>query len=209
MTNGKFVKHIIASPAWTLARDWGQPRPGHPEGTVGRHVSEQVVPFIDRWYSTRPEYWDLVALAYLHDIGKPATQYVDGRLAGDSHSIISAQMALELGAPDRLVQVILSNGRAYSHWRKLVDKRNGWQADRWTAERQQKFIDEFGRAGLDLHLLVLFHRADNGYRRPKQMEESTDSVVWFERQLIRCNLLPELPSDGKDRRLEWTNALRA
>ena len=66
------------------------PRPGHPEGTIGRHVSEQVLPFIELWYSSLPDYWNLVALAYLHDIGKPVTKFEDGHIKGDPHSIISA-----------------------------------------------------------------------------------------------------------------------
>lgn len=202
MDGKDFVEHIKASSAWKVACHWGEPRPGHPEGTVGRHVLEQIVPFIDNWYPSLPDYWNLVALAYLHDIGKPQTRYVDGRLSGDSHSVISARIALELGAPDRLVQVILSNDRAYSHWRKLYDRHGNWQSSRWTDERRRQFIDEFGRASLDLSLMVLFHRADNAYRRPENADQSKDSVIWFEGKLIETGLLRYLPEEGRDQRLE-------
>ncbi len=205
--NGKeLVTNVLNSSAWRLARDWGQPRPGHPEGTVGRHVTEQLLPFINRWYSELPYYLDLVALAYLHDIGKPITQYVDGRLVSDSHSVLSARIAVDLDADDRLVQVILSNDRAYSHWRKLLDRDGVWQSVRWTESRRQSFVDEFGRDNLDLNLLVLFHRADNAYRRPERLDESMDSVVWFENRLIELNLVDELPTEGKDCRLAWSRA---
>ena len=203
MDGRQLVDKIVGSADWALARDWGEPRPGHPEGTVGRHVLDQVIPFIDRWYFALPEYWDLVALSYLHDIGKPVARYENGRLVGDPHSVISAKIAEKLGAPDRLVQVIYSNDRAYSHWRKLRDKKGRWTADRWTEGRRQKFVTEFGRDGLDLRLLVLFHRADNGYRRPGILDETVDSVVWFERLLVAEGLLNELPIEGKDQKLEW------
>ena len=203
MNGRQLVDKIVGSADWALAKDWGEPRPGHPEGTIGRHVLEQVIPFIDQWYSALPEYWDLVALAYLHDIGKPITRRKNGRLVGDSHSVISAKIAAELGAPDRLVQVIYSNDRAYSYWRKLQDKKGSWTADPWTEDRRQKFVTEFGRKGLDLRLLVLFHRADNGYRRPGTLDETIDPVVWFERRLVAEGLLNELPVEGKDQRLQW------
>ena len=203
MEGRQLVDKIVGSADWALAQDWGEPRPGHPEGTIGRHVLEQVIPFIDRWYSALPEYWDLVALAYLHDIGKPITRHENGRLVGDPHSVISAQIAQKLGAPDRLVQVIYSNDRAHSHWRKLQDKKGIWTADRWSEDRRQKFVTEFGRKGLELRLLVLFHRADNGYRRPEILDETVDSVVWFERLLVAEGLLNELPIEGKDQKLEW------
>lgn len=203
MEGKELAERVLASADWQLACDWGEPRPGHPEGTVGRHVNEQLLPFIDRWYADLPDYWNLVALAYLHDIAKPVTRYENGKLSGDSHSVLSANIAQSLGAEDRLVQVIFSNDRAYSHWRKLLDKNGVWHSERWTQERRERFVDEFGRAGLDLELLVLFHRADNAYRRPEFMTEANDSVLWFEKQLLSQDLLPSLPEPGKDQRLAW------
>jgi hypothetical protein len=197
------VDVILASPAWAAARDWGEPRPGHPEGTVGRHVTEQVLPFIEAHYRGLDDHWALVALAYLHDIGKPATVYRDGHLAGEPHSVLSARIAAELGAPDRLVQVILSNDRAYSHWRKLEHGRRGFDPARWTEARRSAFRGEFGRPGLDLPLLVRFHRADNGYRRADRLDEAVDPVFWFENRLVDQGLLAELPPEGRDARLDW------
>jgi hypothetical protein len=201
-TNGQeLVDRIRVSADWSCASSWGEPRPGHPEGTVGAHVNTQVLPFIQRWYAELPDYWDLVALAYLHDIGKPETKYKNGRLLGESHSVISARIAGELGAGDRLVQVILSNDRAHSHWRKMQDACGVWQPGRWTEERSGKFVEEFCRPNLDLALLVLFHRADNAYRRPPVLAENIDPVTWFETQLLEQGLLRELPSPGKNQRL--------
>ena len=201
--NKTFMQKIIDSPEWKLAETWGQPRPGHPEGTIGRHVFEQVIPFIEEHFSDLPEYWDLIALAYLHDIGKPQTHYENGRLSGPSHSVLSAGIADSLGAPNELIQVITLNDRAYSHWRKLLDKNGNWDRARWTPERQDRFTSEFGDQSLDLRLLVLFHRADNDYRRSPIIEESKDPVFWFENQLLVFELLSALPTEGKDRALNW------
>lgn len=199
-----FIDHIVQSDHWTLAKDWGHVRPGHPEGSVGRHVLEQLIPFVERWYGQHDDYWSLVALCYLHDIGKPVTKYVDGRLSGEPHSVVSARIAEELGAPDRLVQIILSNDRAYSYWRKLRDKNGNWTASRWTPERRAQFREEFGRAGLDVPLLVLFHRTDNAYRRPVDPDESIDYVRWFENRVLEEQLILSLPEAGRDERLDWS-----
>lgn len=200
------VDKILSSHEWTRAAAWGEARPGHPEGTIGRHVDEQVLPFIDRWYRDLADYWNLVALAYLHDIGKPEVRFEGGRVRSEPHSVLSAKIAERLGAPERLVHVILLNDRAYSHWRKLLNKSGQWTPTRWTAERRSMFIEEFGNGIVDLEILVRFHRADNAYRRAKVLEESVDGVFWFENRLVEEGLLLALPLEGKDQRLSWSEA---
>lgn len=199
------VQHILQSNEWRHAEPWGAPRRGHPEGTIGRHVAEQVLPFIDQHYRHLSDYWNLVALAYLHDIGKPLTLYEGGRLVGDSHSVISANIARTLGAPERLCLVILHNDRPYSYWRKLIGRRGNWSATKWTRDRQESFRREFGNPALDLNLLVMFHRADNAYRRPVNLIEHEDPVFWFENRLLAEGLLKALPVEGKDQRYLWRN----
>jgi putative nucleotidyltransferase with HDIG domain len=206
MSDAELVERIRRSPQWQRAAAWGEPRPGHPEGTVGRHVAEQVLPFIERHYRDLPDYWSLVAIAYLHDIGKPAVDFRDGRLHGESHSVLSARIAAELGVPDRIVRVIERNDRSYSHWRKLLDKDGHWNAARWTADRRASFVREFHPDAVDLELLVRFHRADNGYRRAAVREEAEDPVLWFEQRLVAEGLLAQLPPEGKDQGLDWQRA---
>jgi hypothetical protein len=200
------VERIRSSGQWARAAVWGDPRPGHPEGTIGRHVEEQVLPFIDAHYRGLAEYWSLVALAYLHDIGKPDVDFRDGRVRGESHSILSMRIAAELGAPESLQQVIRLNDRAFSHWRKLIGKSGEWDVERWTESRRAAFVEEFAPGAVDLRLLVLFHRADNGYRRADRIDESIDPVFWFENRLVEEGLVDSLPPEAKDQRLDWKPA---
>jgi hypothetical protein len=200
----QLVDHILASPEWARADAWGDARPGHPEGSVGRHVREQVLPFIDQWYRDLPDYWSLVALAYLHDIGKPDVVFEDGHVRGEPHSILSQRIAGRLGAPERLQHIIRVNDRAYSHWRRLQDKRGQGTAERWTPDRRKQFVDEFGDASVDLPLCVLFHRADNGYRRAPERRHDVDAVAWFEDTLVAEGLMSHPPPQGRDQRLTWS-----
>jgi hypothetical protein len=89
----------------------------------------------------------------------------------------------------------------------LLDERGAWTRSRWSDERRRKFVAEFGRRGLDLPLLVRFHRADNAYRRPENGDESTDPVIWFEQQLLADGLARALPREGKDQTLRWSPSL--
>lgn len=201
----KLVGRILRSDEWRQAETWGVPRPGHPEGTVGRHVVEQLLPFIDRHFRHLEDYWNLVALAYLHDIGKPFANYQRGYLVGDSHSVISEKIAKELGAPDRLCRVIRKNDRPYSYWKRLFSRRRDSSLPQWSHERKHAFVEEFGDLMLDLPLLIRFHRADNAYRRPPSLVEQKDPVFWFENRLLAEGLVRELPPEGKDQRFEWSD----
>jgi hypothetical protein len=99
--------------------------------------------------------------------------------------------------------VILRNDRAYGYWQKLVGKDGVVSPTRWTAERRLRFIEEYGKPGLDLRLLVLFHRADNAYRREEVGDAWRDSVAWFENRLLEEELVGRLPSQGRDEVLQW------
>ena len=206
------VQCILESPEWARAREWGEARPGHPEGKIGRHVLEQILPFIDLHYGGLADYWNLVALAYLHDIGKPLTRYERGHLVGDSHSTISARISRDLAASDRLIEVIQSNDRPYSYWRSLFDRRGDFMPERFTADRRNRFVQEFSRQGLDVCLLILFHRADNAYRRPQQLDQAVDPVLWFEKTLSAEGIvgIGKLPQQGENKRRLWlpTNQIR-
>ena len=197
------VERVRSSPQWQRAAPWGKPRPGHPEGSIGRHVEEQLIPFIDLHFRELPDYWNLVALAYLHDIGKPDVVRHDGRIHGEAHSVLSACIAAEFGAPARLVRVILRNDRTFGYWRRLFDRRGRWEPSLWTDRRRAAFVAEFDPGAVDLELLVRFHRADSGYRRAPVLEESVDPVLWFENRLLEEGLLRALPPEGKDKRFDW------
>lgn len=162
-----------------------------------------MIPFIDLHFRELPDYWNLVALAYLHDIGKPDVDRRDGGIHGEAHSVLSARIAAELGTPDRLVRVILRNDRTFGYWRRLFDRRGRWESSFWTNRRRAAFVAEFDPGAVDLDLLVRFHRADSGYRRAPVLDESVDPVLWFENRLLEEGLLRALPSEGKDQRFDW------
>ena len=115
----------------------------------------------------------------------------DGRVHGATHSALSAQIAEQLDVPDRIVRVIVKNDRAYSHWRKLLDKEGRWTATRWTNERRAAFAAEFSPDLVDLELLVV---QGDGRERSFQLpgEEAGDHIRRMQRGAwVRNHLHPE------------------
>jgi hypothetical protein len=97
---------------------WGSPRPSHPEGSVGRHVSE-LLRTIDSWKEEGERRTDLRFLALVHDSIK---RRVDGRRAktGENHHAMRARRFAERYTSDeRLLSVLEMHDRPYALWRRL------------------------------------------------------------------------------------------
>jgi hypothetical protein len=59
---------VTADPRYLANLDWGQARPGHPEGTVRAHIAE-IEPNLERLRPklTDDDYWKLKLLIHTHD----------------------------------------------------------------------------------------------------------------------------------------------
>jgi len=64
----KAFEAITADPRYAKNLDWGEARPGHPEGTVRAHIAE-IEPNLEtlRPKLTDEEYWKLKLLIHTHD----------------------------------------------------------------------------------------------------------------------------------------------
>lgn len=62
---------VMADPRYLKNIEWGEPRPGHPEGTVRAHIAE-IEPNLERLRAklTEVEYWKLKLLIHTHDTFK-------------------------------------------------------------------------------------------------------------------------------------------
>jgi len=59
---------VISDPRYLANLDWGEARPGHPEGTVRAHIAE-IEPNLERLRAklTDDDYWKLKLLIHTHD----------------------------------------------------------------------------------------------------------------------------------------------
>ncbi len=148
---------ICADPAWRAGVAWGEPRSGHPEGTVIAHVGD-VLANVDRVALGAADRERLRLAALVHDAFK---RDVDRSLpkTGENHHAMRARRFAErhLDDPD-LLDVIELHDDAYLAWR------HGRRSGDWDgAERRARAL--IGRldgdSGERFGLYLRFYRADN------------------------------------------------
>lgn len=138
---------ICADPRYRRNLDWGEPRPGHPEGTVRAHIDE-----VERNVEhLRPklnddEYWKLRVLVHTHDTFKrdaePGVPIADPR----SHASLARAFLAEFCDDGQLLAIVQYHDEPYALWRQ----------HRLNDERLQKLFD----AVEDWNLFLAFCIAD-------------------------------------------------
>jgi hypothetical protein len=105
---------------------WGKPRPGHPEGTIGAHVS-QLLRRLDDWGAEGEERARLRFIALVHDTCKRWVDQ-DRPKTGENHHAMRARRLAERFTDDEAVlAVIEQHDRPYQIWRR--ERRTGEPQD--------------------------------------------------------------------------------
>jgi hypothetical protein len=111
---------VLADPRYQRNLDWGEPRPGHPEGTVRAHIEElelnlgAIRPFV-----TDETCWKLRILIHAHDTFK--REATEGVAIADPRSHASRARAFlqEHGADDVLLMIAQYHDEPYALWRQF------------------------------------------------------------------------------------------
>jgi hypothetical protein len=148
---------------------WGDPRTGHPEGSVATHVAD-LLRNIDSRDEAEPRRSELRFLAIVHD----ALKYrVRGWLpkAGENHHATRARRLAERYTSDeRLLATIELHDRPYAVWRRT---RRG-------SAREERAIDELVRRVPDLSLFLSFVELDGSTEGKKP-----EPIEWLREELAR------------------------
>ena len=166
-------RRIARDPELLRGLAWGEPRAGHPEGTVGRHVAE-LLRTVDRWGETGERRAALRFLALVHDSLK--YRVCDSRpKRGENHHAMRARRFAERHTGDeRLLATIELHDVPYALWRRL--RRTG-------RLQEERFEDMISRVP-DVELFTRFVELD-GSTPGKQREP----LRWFQRELASRGLL--------------------
>ncbi len=144
---------ICADPAWRAGVAWGEPRSGHPEGTVLAHVGD-VLGNVDRVALDAADRERLRLAAIVHDAFKGDVDRSRPK-TGENHHAMRARRFAEryLDDPD-LLDVIELHDEAYLAWR------GGHRDGDWAGAelRARALLDRLG--GRD-DLYMRFYQADN------------------------------------------------
>lgn len=144
---------ICADPGWRAGVAWGEPRPGHPEGSVIAHVAD-VLANVDRIALDPADRARLRYAAIVHDAFKADVES-SRRKTGENHHAMRARRFAErhLDDPD-LLDVIELHDEAYLAWRQ-----GGRDGDWPAADRRARAL--LDRLGDRYDLYARFDRADS------------------------------------------------
>ena len=161
-------RRIAADPGWRRGVEFGEPRPGHPEGAGKWHIAD-VLENIDRLHGGSPLRESLRLIALVHDSFKHEVDESRSR-SGENHHAMRARRFAARYVPDPvLLEIIELHDEAYNAWQK------GHRDGRWdkAEERARRLLDRLGDA---VALYLAFFACDNatGDKRP-------DSYEWFRR----------------------------
>jgi hypothetical protein len=116
----KIFGAITRDPRYQRNLDWGQPRPGHPEGTIRRHIAE-----IERNLDVlRPklsdaECWQLKVLIHTHDTFKSEATSGATIAAPGSHASVARAFLAEFCNDVDLLAMVQYHDEPYALWRKF------------------------------------------------------------------------------------------
>jgi hypothetical protein len=108
---------LLADPELRTGLAWGSPRTGHPEGSVGAHVSD-LLETIDRWGETGQRRRELRFLAIVHDGLKFRVKNWLPKTGDNHHAMRARRFAERYTADERLLATIEHHDRPYALWRK-------------------------------------------------------------------------------------------
>jgi hypothetical protein len=104
---------------------WGQPRPGHPEGAIRQHIQELE----ENLEQLRPrlsgdEAWKLRVLIHTHDSFKPEAQQDVAISHPRSHASLACQFLQEFTSDNELLAMVQLHDEPYALWHKQKAGRN-------------------------------------------------------------------------------------
>ena len=152
---------------------WGKPRPAHPEGAVGIHVSD-LLDQIDARGESRSTRAALRAIALAHDSFKYRVNYFLPHTGENHHAMRARRFMERFTADERILTTIELHDRPYHTWKRL--NRTGRYDER-------RFEAELRRIP-DHELFLTFVEID-GASEAKNHEP----IRWFRDQLRKRDLV--------------------
>jgi hypothetical protein len=159
---------ICADPGWREGAEWGEPRPGHPEGAVKHHISE-VLANVDGYTTGPRQRARLRVVALTHDTFKHLVDIKQPRTGENHHGMIARRFTERFVTDDEgMLAIIELHDEAFNSYSKGARDGSWPKAE----ARAQRLLD---RLGPELDDYLVFFRCDN-----ETGSKAPDSLVWFE-----------------------------
>jgi hypothetical protein len=152
---------------------WGQPRKGHPEGSVGTHVGH-LIERLDEGQEDAEQRRLLRVISLLHDSFKYRVQEWRPKVRGNHHASRAAQFAKRYTDDRRILAIVEHHDRPYNIWRKM--QRTG-RLDEHRFERMLRDVP-------DIPLFLRFVELDGSTEG-----KNPEPIEWFREELRRRGLV--------------------
>jgi hypothetical protein len=124
MTDYKQIfEAITRDPRYQRNLDWGEARPGHPEGTVRAHIGEleRNLDALRHKLSER-DYWRLRVLIHTHDTFKGEAQTGVPIRAPASHASLARAFLADFCADRDILTMVQYHDEPFALWRQVASK---------------------------------------------------------------------------------------
>lgn len=152
---------------------WGQPREGHPEGSVGTHVAH-LLDRLDRDADEAERRRLLRVVSLVHDSFKYRVQEWRPKVRGNHHASRARRFAERYTDDERILATVEHHDRPYNLWRKM--QRKG-RLDEGRFERMLADIP-------DVPLFLRFVELDGSTEG-----KNPEPIQWFREELRRRGLV--------------------
>jgi len=160
---------IVADPRYQRNLDWGQPRAGHPEGSIRAHIEELERNLeVLRPRVSADDAWRLRVLIHTHDTFKPGAIEGTAIVHARSHASLARKFLEEFAVEPGLLVIVQYHDEPYALWQQV--KRRGT----FDARRLGALLQRIHAWDLYLAFLII-----DGCTAGK----SRDQLHWFFRQV--------------------------
>lgn len=157
---------VVSDPDWIAGATWGVPRPGHPEGSVAKHLLE-VLDNVDSVALDAADRQRLRLVALTHDHFKYQVDRSQDRTGENHHGMLARRFAERYIDDAVVLDVIELHDEAFNTW-KAGDRSGKWDK---AETRAEKLIV---RLGDSLPFYLRFFEADN-----QTGDKTSEPVDWF------------------------------
>ncbi len=114
---------IVNDPRYQENLDWGEARPGHPEGTVRAHIAE-IEPNLEalRPKLNETDYWRLKLLIHTHDTFKGESQPGVAITDLKSHASLAKEFLAQFCDDPDLLAMVQYHDEPFALWRQVEIK---------------------------------------------------------------------------------------
>jgi hypothetical protein len=130
----KIIDLIKADPRYKKNIEYGQPRPGHPEGKIKFHIAdlETNLEILTEKNISTSEYWKLKFIIHVHDLFKAEEQKKTPALHVRNHASIAKEYAGQFTNDPDILNIIQFHDENYYLWREYLQT-GSYDVDRFQA----------------------------------------------------------------------------